>query len=136
MYPMGKRDKNGNSSKFIMLDHWIFDHPSYRSLSLGARGLHWELIRKYNGYNNGRLFLSHRSAEPRLGRSRNTVGLYYKELERAGFILKTRGHCLGPVGIGEANHWSLTHVSVNGCKATMEFKKIKSPPKNRAPHVP
>jgi len=120
---MAKRDKKGNGSKFVMLDHWVFEHKNYRALSLGARGLFWELIRKYDGYNNGRLFLSHRSAAVRLGCSRNTVGNYYKELEQAGFILKKRGHCLGPVGKGQSTQWALTHVPANGCKATMEFKK-------------
>jgi hypothetical protein len=123
---MGKRDKKGNRSQFIMLDHWVFEHSNYRSLCLGARGLLWELIRKYDGYNNGRLFLSHRDAAQRLGCSRNTVGGYYKELELAGFILKTRGHCLGPEGKGQSTQWELTHVPANGCKATVVFKN-KSP---------
>lgn len=120
---MGKRDKEGNGSKFVKLDHWIFEHPSYRALSLGARGLFWELIRKYDGYNNGRLFLSHRMAALRLGCSRNTVGRYYKELEHADFIVKIRGHCLGPVGKGQSVQWALTHIPADGCKATMQFKK-------------
>ncbi len=41
-----------------------------------------------------------------------------KGLEQAGFILKTRGHCLGPEGKGQSTQWALTHLPVDGCKAT------------------
>ena len=119
---MGKRDKRGNRASFIKLDTWIFERPAYRGLGLGARCLHWELLKVYNGHNNGRLFLSHRDAALRLGCTRNTVSRYFHELEAAGFIVKTRGHCLGPSGIGQATHWALTHLDVEGRPATMDFK--------------
>ncbi|MEJ1998331.1 MAG: hypothetical protein P8X76_09320, partial [Maritimibacter sp.] len=80
---MAHKDKRGNTASFIKLDTWIFERPAYRRLGLGARCLHMELIRVYNGYNNGRLFLSHRLAADRLGCSRNTVSRYYRELEEA-----------------------------------------------------
>ncbi|MEJ1999854.1 MAG: helix-turn-helix domain-containing protein [Maritimibacter sp.] len=119
---MAHKDKRGNTASFIKLDTWIFERPAYRRLGLGARCLHMELIRVYNGYNNGRLFLSHRLAADRLGCSRNTVSRYYRELEEAGFIVKTRGACLGPDGIGQATHWALTHLGVDGRPATLDFK--------------
>jgi hypothetical protein len=119
---MGRKDKRGNAASFLKLDNWVFEHPSYRSLSLEARSLMWELIRVYNGHNNGRLFLSHRLAAERLGRHRNSIGKYYSELERAGFVHKTRGHCLGPEGTGQATHWALTHLGVGGERALMGFK--------------
>lgn len=59
---MGKRDKNGNDPKFVKLDHCIYERSVYRLLSLGAHALHWELVRIYDGYFNGRLFLSLRLA--------------------------------------------------------------------------
>ncbi|PJE28861.1 Helix-turn-helix domain-containing protein [Pseudooceanicola antarcticus] len=119
---MAKRDKRGNAASFIKLDTWIFDRPAYRRLGPGARSLHWELIRVFNGHNNGRLFLSQRLAAERLGCSRNTVSRYYRELEEAGFITKTRGACLGPEGVGQAAHWALTHLGVDGRPATLDFK--------------
>lgn len=123
---MAKRDKNGNGPSFLKMDTWMFDRTAYRALGLGARALLWELIRKFNGYNNGYLHLSQRLAAQRLGCNRNTVGRYYKQLEAAGFIKKTRGHYLGPVGTGQAAHWALTHLPVDGKPATMDFK-TKSP---------
>lgn len=120
---MAKKDKHGNTASFCKLDNWIFDHAAYQALGTGARSLHWQLIRVYNGYNNGHLFLSQRVAAQRLGRSRNTVSRYYSELEGSGFLVKTRGHCLGPEGKGQSAHWALTHLSVGSQRATMDFKK-------------
>ena len=43
-----KVDKTGRSrgeSRFIKLDHWLFDSPAYRSLSTTARCLYHELLR-------------------------------------------------------------------------------------------
>ena len=122
---MGKKDKRGNTASFSKLDNWIFEHRAYRRLSLPARALMWELIRVFNGHNNGRLFLAHRKAAERLGCHRNSVGKYYDELEAAGFVRKTRDHCLGSAGIGQAKHWALTHFGVDGHRATLDFKSKK-----------
>lgn len=120
---MARKDKHGSRGHFIKLDNWVFEHATYRALSLGARALHMEIIRVYNGHNNGSLYLSHRIAASRLGCCRNTVAKFYNELESAGFILKTRDHCLGAVGRGEAKHWELTHLSMPGSKPKLLFKK-------------
>lgn len=110
-----------------MLEHWVFEHQTYRALSCGARSLHWELIRRFTGSNNGKLYLSARDAKDRLSISKNTVGRYFEELQAAGFIVKTRGAFLGPAGKGRAAEWQLTHLAVDGNKATMDFKKNKIP---------
>ena len=119
---MGKHFKKGQSAKFLMLDHWIYDTEAYRSLGLGARALYWALKRKYNGYNNGQVFMSHRDAAKDLARNRGTISVYFKELEEKGFIVKTRGHCLGPNGMGQSTHWALTEYGLNGVKPTYDFK--------------
>jgi hypothetical protein len=123
---MAKKDKRGNVASFCKLDTWIMAHATYRGLSLGARALHWELIGAFNGHNNGRLFLSHRDAAARLNCHRNSISKYYNELDGAGFLRKTRAHCLGPDGKGQASHWALTHLSVGSKRATFDFKN-KSP---------
>ena len=126
---MAKHNKKNQSASFLMLDRWIYDTPAYQSLGLGARALYWELKRKFNGYNNGRVFLSQRDAAKALNRDRGTIANYYAELEEKGFLLKTQGHCLGPEGKGQAALWALTEHSLDGVKATMDFKawKIQKP---------
>ncbi len=123
---MAKRDKRGNVASFCMLETWIMRQAGYRGLSLGARALHWELIGVFNGHNNGDLFLAHRDAAVRLNCHRNSISKYYRELVEAGFLHKTRAHCLGPDGKGQATHWALTHLSVGSKRATFAFKN-KSP---------
>lgn len=54
---------------------------------------------------------------------RDTVEGYRRELIDKGFIAKTRGHHLGASGIGQAALWALTEYTVEGAKATMDFKR-------------
>ena len=73
----------------------------------GPRALYVELKRRFNGSNNGRIFLSHRDAAKALNVHRNTVGPWFEELQERGFIHMTQGPHLGPSGIGLASVWAL-----------------------------
>ena len=50
----------------------------------GPRALYVELKRRFNGSNNGAIYLSHRDAAVALNVHRNTVGPMFRELERRG----------------------------------------------------
>ena len=76
----------------------------------GPRALYVELKRRYNGSNNGQVFLSHRGAAKALNVHRNTVAPMFRELERRGFIRLMVAPHLGPSGIGEASVWALEEV--------------------------
>ena len=95
----------------------------------GPRALYVELKRQYNGNNNGRIFLSHREAANALSIGRDTVGRHYKELVERGFLSVTRGHFLGPDGVGQAALYALTEEALDGCPATKKFMLWK----NKAP---
>jgi hypothetical protein len=104
-YKAKKRgSKTGN---FVMLHWWFMDCVAWATMKLGPRMLYVELKRRYNGTNNGRITLSHREAAALMNIHRNTVGNWFHELQERGFIRETRGHCLGPSGIGETSHWAL-----------------------------
>ena len=92
---MTRKTFKRGGGKFAKLDHWLLDHWSRLNLSCGARSLHVELIRRFTGSNNGKIYLPTREAAARLDVSRNTVGSYYKELEALGFIAQVRGASLG-----------------------------------------
>ncbi|MBL4872423.1 MAG: hypothetical protein JKY41_03285 [Rhodobacteraceae bacterium] len=117
--------KLGSTSRFIQIEHWFYDSPAWQSLKPGPRALYLELKRKFNGYNNGTVFLSQRDASEALNIGRDTVGVYYSELEAKGFIVKTMGHCLGPKGIGQAAKWALTECPLNEAPATKDFRRWK-----------
>ena len=123
---MGRSKFKKGGSKFIQLEHWIYDSPAYQSLKPGPRAIYVELKRQFNGHNNGDIFLSQRVAGKALNVGRDTVGKYLVELEAKGFIVKTMGHYLGPEGVGQAAKWALTELSMNGNSATKEFMNWKS----------
>lgn len=96
---------------------------AWRTLKPGPRALYVELKRRFNGKNNGRIILSHRDAAKALNVHRNTVGVWFTELETRGFIYQTRGTFLGPSGVGEAPHWALSELrTIDGAAATMAFR--------------
>jgi len=76
----------------------------------GPRALYIELKRRFKGSNNGAIYLSHRAAAVALNAHRNTVGAWFRELEKRGFISLTVVPHLGPSGIGEASVWALEEL--------------------------
>ncbi|PCJ74702.1 MAG: hypothetical protein COA53_07855 [Rhodobacteraceae bacterium] len=123
---MGRKTfKRGSSSKFIQIDHWLYDSPAWQSLKPGPRALYLELKRKFNGHNNGAVFLSQRDAAKALNVGRDTIAAYYSELVLKAFIIQTMGHCLGPQGVGQATKWALTEYPFNEVPATKEFMHWK-----------
>lgn len=115
------------SGRHVQLPEWLQASPAWASLKPGPRALYIELKRRYNGSNNGLIILSHRDAANALCAHRNTMCVWFAELEERGFIHATRGHCLGPAGIGEAAHWALDELPTQdgkpARKAFMRWKK-------------
>lgn len=134
---MGSSYKQGKKGlpPFIQLLCWVCDTPAWQSLKPGPRALYVELKRKFNGHNNGSIYLSHRNAATALNVGRDTVSGYFLELEGKGFIVKTMGHCLGPSGLGQSAKWVLTELPADSAKATMEFKAWeKQKPRRKIQH--
>ena len=122
---MGRNKFKKGSGKFIQLEHWVYDSPAFQSLKPGPRAIYVELKRQFNGHNNGNIFLSQRVAGKAANIGRDTVGKYLAELVAKGFIVKTMGHYLGPVGVGQAAKWALTELPLDGAPATKEFMAWK-----------
>ena len=122
---MARKNFKRGQGKFIQFDHYIYDSTAWQALKPGPRALYLEMKRRYNGFNNGELFLSQRDAAKALNVGRDTVELYRRELVAKGFLVKTRGHHLGAAGIGQAALWALTEYSVGTAKPTYSFKAWK-----------
>ena len=111
---------------FIMLQWWIFDCPAYRTMKPGPRSLLWELVRRYNGSNNGSIGLGQREAASALGIKRaDTVAGYFAELEQRGFIAATRrgGFNMKDPSARRATEWRLTWLESPGLRPTKEFMR-------------
>ncbi len=48
--------------RHLQLAHWIMATEAWTTMPPGPRALYFELKRRYNGFNNGEIFLSHRDA--------------------------------------------------------------------------
>ena len=126
-----KRHKRGEAGRHVQLPEWLQASEAWATMKPGPRALYIELKRRFNGKNNGAIFLSHRDAAMALNVHRNTVGSWFHDLERRGFIrLKIAPH-LGPSGIGEASVWALEELPIQDGKlpgkAFMSWREKQNP---------
>ena len=117
-YKQRKRGKD----QFVAIYHFMADTPAWRTLKPAPRALYLEIKRQYKGYNNGRVLLSYRDAAERMNCSYNSVGGWFKELEKRRFIVCMQRPHLGPSGVGQTSHWRLTEYACDGHKATHEYR--------------
>lgn len=132
-----KRHKKGRAGQHVQLPEWLQASEAWATMKPGPRALYVELKRRFNGSNNGVIYLSHRYAAKALNVHRNTVGGYFLELEQRGFIrLKVAPH-LGPSGIGEASVWALEELPTQdgrpAGKAFMRWSEKQNPRKKNVP---
>jgi hypothetical protein len=107
-----KTRKTRNKQPYVALLNETSDTAVWRALSHGARVLYASLKREYNpGIQtrwDGRIDLSLRDAEERMGSKRGQIARWYRELQHYGFIVMTAPGCLGFEGKGKAPRWRLT----------------------------
>ena len=100
-----KRQKRGNA-RFVQLMEYMQASEARATMQAGPRALYVKIRRRFNGTNNGSLYLSHRDAARALNVALNTVARRFHEREARGFIRKTGEHHLGPSGIGQASTYA------------------------------
>ena len=120
--PTGRND----TEQFFTISYVWANSPAFRSLSGGALKVWIELRSRFNGRNNGRLFLSWDEAALILHMSKTTVGRAFDELEEKGFIVLTkRGQWYGRM----ASEYAITDRQLDGHLATNAWKHWRPPPK-------
>jgi hypothetical protein len=128
-----RHNRTGRSSgdaRHVRLHHWLLNSPAYLSLSPAARAVHVEIVRLYNGANNGRLALSVRTAAARCRIARNTAARALAELQDRGFV-----ECVTPGAFSlktrHAAEWRLTHhkCDASGQLPSSSFMRWKPPEK-------
>ena len=102
----GRRDQGS----FLALPHSVLDSPEFAALSGRAVKLLLDLGAQYRGSNNGDLCAAWRLMANRGWRSRDTLGKALQELERAGWILRTRQG-----GRHRASLYALTWRGIDEC---------------------
>ncbi|MHA3977427.1 hypothetical protein ACW9UR_07080 [Halovulum sp. GXIMD14794] len=117
-----KRSKKG-AGRFVQLPEYLQASEAWKALKPGPRALYIEVKRRFNGSNNGAIFLSHRDAAEALNVSRNTIAGYFRALEEHGFLRMTQQPCLGPSGIGQASLWALEEETLDSRPAGKAFMR-------------
>ena len=100
---------------------------AWRSLKGGDIKIYFELRRRFNGKNNGELFLSRSEACKLLGLGNGSAQSGFKRLEERGFIkIAKRGGFMGR----QANQYILSEKSYKGNNPTNDWRSWR-PPKKR-----
>ena len=119
------RDKGSIESPFVPLLVNTMKSKAWRTTSPYARQLYIALKARYsfNLKNNGRIYLSARTAAEETGLNKSTVVRAFHELVHYGFIVMTEPGCLGFNGKGKAPHWRLTELGYMGDPPTRDFMR-------------
>jgi hypothetical protein len=84
--PKRRRLNKRIDAPHVRLYRWLLDSPAYLSLSCPARAVLVEIVRCYDGYNNGRIGLSVRKAAERCRIAPGTAKRAFEELQERGFV--------------------------------------------------
>src|SRR6185436_19107933 len=88
-----RRDASRDPGGFVALPYSVLDSVAYKSLSVHAKALLFEVARQYHGGDNGRMLLSRAYLKPRGWKSHDMIGKAKRELLEAGFIFETVQGC-------------------------------------------
>jgi hypothetical protein len=123
-----KRRRRHDGPNFIQLYRYVLDCTAYVSLSPWARAALIEVIRGYNGSNNGKIVLSVRTLADRLACNKDTACRALRELVAKGFIearLKGAFRCK----FRRASEWRLNdrRCDATGVPPNQAFLKWQRP---------
>src|SRR5262249_48464981 len=115
--------EKGRLPPFVPLLKETLQSAAWRAMSHGARSLYVALRGRVTNdcRNNGRIFLSTRTACAELGSSNEQLVRWFRELQHFGFIVQTRIGYLGADGHGKAPHWRLTDLGVRNAEGGVDM---------------
>jgi hypothetical protein len=122
---MSKRhkDKGRIGGPFVPLLKETLASAAWRMMKPSSRLVYVALKARYGIEirNNGRIYLSVRTAAKEVGINKETTAFAFYELVHYGFIAMTEGGCLGVNGRGKAPHWRLTELGYMNDPPTKDF---------------
>jgi hypothetical protein len=126
-----RRGRNHSGPNFIRLFRYALDSAAYISLSSPARSALIEVVRAYNGANNGKIVLSERQFAERMGCDRKTVRKALHELIEKGFI-EPRVKGAFSVKFRRATEWRLNdrRCDASGIEQSQAFLRWQNPDPN------
>lgn len=99
-------------------------------MSHGAQTLYIALKRRYGHkiHNNGKIFLSQRTAAQELSSHHNQIARWFRELQHFGFIVMQSAGSLGVEGKGQAPRWRLTELGYMRDLPTQDYQRWDGTP--------
>ena len=130
---MGKSKRSNKEGQYLSLSYYQLRSPAWRSLSGAGVKVLLELHTRFNGTNNGRVFLSLNEAAELLGMGKATAKRAFDELQEKGFIVQTKK---GNWYNRAAHEWRLTlKPSFDGrgkrTTPTHDWKEWRPAPKDK-----
>jgi hypothetical protein len=110
----------GQSAPFLMVPRDVLDSAIFGSLSGWGVKLLLELGKQYRGYNNGDFSATFKGLRSRGWNSSGTLTSAAKELQAAGFIVKTRQG-----GKNQCNLYAITWWPIDDCDGKIEWAAEK-----------
>ncbi len=122
IYPTHGRPARWSGTSHLRLYNWMTETRAYVALSSSEKCILWELMRRYDGNNNGKIsFGGQDGRHAKLSRDLTEKALI--KIEGAGFIVETEPaipHLKRP------RKWRLTMYPADGKPATKDFMKAGS----------
>ena len=113
-----RRGKIESTDQYAKIEYRMLSSPAWRSLKGGDIKIYFELRRRYNGRNNGEIFLSRGEACKLLNIGNTQAQNGFIRLEERGFIkVAKRGGFIGR----QANQYILTEKSHKGHHPTDDW---------------
>jgi len=100
---------------FLSIPHQVLKSDAFSSLNAISVKLLIDLAAQYRGTNNGDLCCAWTLMKVRGWKSRDTLCKALRELERSGFILKTRQG-----GRNKASLYAITWKGIDECKGKLD----------------
>lgn len=111
----GEQHADARGGAYYMIPHVVHDSAAYRSASPKAKALLGILLRRFNGFNNGKITLSVREAAEELGSQNYTaVKGAFGELIGRGLLAMEKAP---PKGSRLAREWRITFITTGSRKS-------------------
>jgi hypothetical protein len=123
IYPMAGRPPIAWSGARLHIQHWLLNSAAYKGLSNQAKCILVELMRRYDGGNNGNISFGG-SSGAHAGFSADVTERALTELQHAGFIVQT---ALAVPYLRRPRKWRLTMYAADGKSATKDFMRNPRP---------
>jgi len=126
--------KNGRNkyARYVRILHWEMSQPAWLEMSVYGRALIIELRGRFNGGNNGEVFMSVREAAKVLNCCRDRAQKAFREIEDKGWVRLNQKGSFDWKG-GPATTWILTNENHGEEIATKDFRTWTPKPEIQNP---